>query len=63
MSFDAPTPGHHSEEDGARNNRLIEHLEHLLANIKGPEPPQDMKLAQALLVDCLRICRPLQFID
>ena len=60
--FDAHTPGHHSEEDGARNNRLVKHLEHPVADIKGPEPPQEGKPAQALLVDCLRVCGPLQFI-
>ena len=36
--------------------------EHLVADIKGPEPPQEVKLAQALLVDSPHICRPLQFI-
>ena len=30
LRFDACSPGHHSEEDGVRNNRLIEHLEHRL---------------------------------
>ena len=40
LCFDARTLGHHSEEDGARNNRLIEHLEYLVAYIKGPESEQ-----------------------
>ena len=61
--FDSRTPGRHREEDGACNNRLIEHLEQPVADIKGPEPPQEVKPAQALLlVDCLRVRSPLQFI-
>ena len=62
LFYDASTPGHHSEEDGACNNRQIEHLEHPVADTKGPEPPQEVKPAQALFVDCLCVCSPLQFI-
>ena len=39
-----------------------EHLEHLVADIKGLEPPQEVKHTQTLLVDCLHVCSPLQFI-
>ncbi|XP_051283137.1 uncharacterized protein LOC127378388 isoform X12 [Dicentrarchus labrax] len=49
------TPGHRSKEDGARHNRLIN------INIEGLEPPQEVKPAQALIVDGLRICGPVQF--
>ena len=62
LRFVARIPGHHSEEDGPSNNRLVEHLEHPVADNKRPEPPQEVKPAQALLEDCLHVCRPLQFI-
>ena len=55
LCFYARTPGHHIEEEGARSNRLIKHLEHPVADIKGLEPPQEVKLAQALHVDCRRV--------
>ena len=32
------------------------------ADIKGPESSQEVKLAQALLIDCLHVCSPLQFV-
>ena len=56
LCFDAHTPGHHSKEDGARNNRLIKHLEHPIADTEGPELPHEVNLAQAFLVNCLRVC-------
>ena len=56
LRLDSCTLVHHSQEDGAQNNRLIEHLEHPVAGIKGPVPPQEVKPAQVLLVDCLRVC-------
>ena len=46
LHFNAHTPGH-------QGNRLIEHLGHVVADIEGPEPHQEAKLAQALLIDCL----------
>ena len=62
LCLDARTPGHHSKEDGARHDRLIEHLQHLIADIEGPEPPKEVKPAQALLVDGLCVGGPVQFI-
>ena len=55
IRFDALMPGHHNNEDGARKSRLIKQQEHLVADNKGPEPPQEVQLAQALLVDCLLV--------
>ena len=43
LCFDAHTPGHHGNEDGAHNSRLIEQLEYQVTDIERPEPPQEVK--------------------
>lgn len=55
LCFDACTPTNHSKEDVTFNNKLIEHLNHPVAHIKRPEPPQEIEPVQALLVDGLRV--------
>jgi len=37
-----------------QDDRLIKHLQHLVADVKGPESPQEVKSAQALFIDGLR---------
>ena len=51
-----------SKEDGARRNRLMAHLQHPVADVEGPQPPQEVKPAQALLTNGLCICGPVHFI-
>ena len=60
LCFDAFA--HHSIEDGARNNRLIEHVEDLVADIEEYEPSQKVKPAQTLLVDDLVVDGLFQFV-
>ena len=57
LCLDAHNPEHHSEEDRAHNNRLIKHLEHQVVDIEGPEPPQEVKLAQTLKPAWLSVTR------
>ncbi len=37
------SPAHHSIEENAGDDSLIEHLQRLLADVKRPQPPQDVK--------------------
>lgn len=44
LCLDTHAPAYHSIEDGALNERLIKHEEHLVVYIE-PEPPEDVKPA------------------
>jgi len=50
------------QDTAAKKMVLMKHLQHLVADVKGPESPQEVKPAQALLIDSLRVSGPVQFI-
>lgn len=61
LCFDTCAPAHHGKEDGAHNTKLAEHVEHLVAYVRKPEPPKEVESAQALLEHNHCVCGPLHY--
>jgi len=55
-------PVDNSIHDGTGQHRLIEHPQHLPADVEGPKPSQKIETALALFVDRIHIFGPVQFI-
>src|SRR4029434_9502464 len=51
----AASPAHHSIKEDAGNNRLVKHVQEFVADIEGPQPPQEVEPALTLLVQCINV--------
>src|SRR4029434_5267929 len=51
----AASPAHHSIKEDAGNHRLVKHAQEFVADIEGPQPPQEVEPALTLLVDCINV--------
>ena len=47
----ASSPADHAVEEDAGDHRLVKHPEELAADIEGPQPPQEVKLALSFLAE------------
>ena len=48
------TPQHSIKED-AGNDRLVKHAKKFVADIEGPQPPQELEPALTLPVECISV--------
>src|SRR4029434_10193537 len=51
----AASPAHHSIKEDAGNHRLVKHAQEFVADIEGPQSPQEVETVLTLLVDCINV--------
>src|SRR4029434_2989923 len=55
LLLNAASPTHHSIKEDAGNHRLVKHAQEFVADIEGPQSPQEVETALTLLVDCINV--------